>query len=260
MESLPSTPSNSDSSLTVARAMEIKAIEAKQAVMAKLAASAPMEISGREIAQREDLKEYRKNALEYGKALRGEYTNKDTGEKIMLTSSKDNGGLQEILHHDYKDKEHLQSIAAIPQIIENSIFIDEIGNESLDRPNIKSFRYYASGLKIGGVDYTVKSVISEVEDGSRYYDHKLTSIEKGRLADLINKSPDNSRRISSQPLPSDDLFSAHKDKRLISILQAPIAFKDVKNIKDATKWERRADGEWHHVEREMLTWARREIL
>jgi hypothetical protein len=36
-------------------------------------------------------------------------------------------------------------------------------------------------------------------------------------------------------------------------LQAPIAFKDVKNIKDATKWERRADGECHHVEREMLT-------
>jgi hypothetical protein len=176
-----------------------------------------VEISGRKIAAGEDLRELKSNALEYGKALRKEYINRDTGEKTALTSSKDNGGLQEILHHDYKDKEHLQSIAAIPQIIENSIFIDEIGNENLDRPNIKSFRYYASGLKIGGVDYTVKSVISEVADGSRYYGHKLTSIEKGKLVDLVNKSPDNSRRRSSQPLPSDDSFSGYKDKRLISI-------------------------------------------
>ncbi|MDR0713817.1 MAG: hypothetical protein LBF89_06125, partial [Bacteroidales bacterium] len=210
---------NSPESNKFAENNEVNGNEEKKKRIEKLRNSSPIEITGEEITPSEDLKQYKANALEYGKSLRGEYINKDTGERITLTSSKDNGGLHEILHHDYKDKEHLQSIAAIPQIIENSIFIDEIENTNPDRPNIKLFRYYASGLKIGGVDYTVKSVISETTDGNRYYDHKLTSIEKGKLIDLIDKSPDNSRRISSQPLSSDDLLSDHKDKRLFSILQ-----------------------------------------
>jgi hypothetical protein len=81
------------------------------------------------------------------------------------------------------------------------------------------------------------------------------------------KSSNNSRRISSQPLSSDDFSKAlfdeaarltspprhqrdflndYKDKRLISILQAPISFRDKKNIKDATGWERGAGGEWQY--------------
>ena len=81
-------------------------------------------------------------AQERTENLRSEYTNKDTGETISLTAGNSRGGIREILQNDYKDVEHLQSIAAIPHIIENSIFIDEQPNEDLERyPGVKSFSY-----------------------------------------------------------------------------------------------------------------------
>lgn len=99
----------------------------------KLRKSENVSITGKEIEPSEDLKQYKKNALEYGKTLRGEYTNKDTGETISLTGGNKRGGIREILQHDYKDVPHLRSIAAIPQIIENAVFIDELPNNDVEK-------------------------------------------------------------------------------------------------------------------------------
>jgi hypothetical protein len=160
-----------------------------------------------------------KNAIEYGKTLKDKYINSDTGKTVLLTSSKKNGGLYEILQHDYKDKEHLLSIAAIPQIIEKSVYIDTVKNEdTVKHPNVLSYDYYLCGLNIGTEEYTVKVVISNLKDGSRYYDHKLTAIENGRLIDIINKVSESSVSISSQT-PDTNTLSDVKDKRLLSILQ-----------------------------------------
>jgi len=179
----------------------------------KLRDSEPIEITGKEITPSDDLKQYKKNALEFGKSLRGTYRNEDTGEKIDLTGGNKRGGIREILQHDYKDIEHLQSIAAIPQIIRKSIFIDELPNEDKQHyPDVKSFRYYVCGLKIGGKDYTVKAVVAEQNNGNRYYDHRLTDIEKGKLLSII---PTIQKAGIDGNLPN----SAYKDKRLISILQ-----------------------------------------
>ena len=172
-----------------------------------------MEITGNEIAPGDDLKQYKKNALEYGKNLRGEYTNKDTNTPISLTGGNSRGGIREILQHDYKDKEHLQSIAAIPRIIEDSIFIDELPNEDVGKyPGIKSFSYYVCELKIGGSNYTVKAVIANQYNGIRYYDHRLSSIEKSELLSIIPT-------IQKAGIESNPLLSNFKDKRLFSILQ-----------------------------------------
>lgn len=172
-----------------------------------------MKITGEEIEPNSDLKQYKKNALEYGKNLRGEYTNKDTGETIALTGGNSRGGMREILQHDYKDIEHLQSIAAIPQIIEKAIFVDEAPNEDAERyPSVKSFRYYVCGLKIGNTYYTVKAVVAVQNNGDRYYDHKLSSIEKGKLLSII---PTIQKAGIENNLPP----SVGKDKRLLSILQ-----------------------------------------
>lgn len=55
-----------------------------------------------------------------------------------MTGGNSRGGIREILQHDYKDVEHLQSIAAVPQIIENSVFIEELANEDLEKyPGVK---------------------------------------------------------------------------------------------------------------------------
>lgn len=194
----------------------------KEERIEKLRESKPVEITGEEITPSDDLKQYKRNALEYGKKLRGVYTNEDTGEPIELTGGNRRGGLREILQHDYKDKEHLQSIAAIPQIIEKAIFIDELPNEDRKNyPGVRAFRYYVCGLKIADVDYTVKAVIAEQNNGERYYDHKLTKIEKGKLLSIIPT-------IQKAGMDSDLPRSVGKDSRLLSILQV----KDEKKPND----------------------------
>ena len=194
----------------------------KEERIEKLRESKPVEITGEEITPSDDLKQYKRNALEYGKKLRDVYTNEDTGEQIELTGGNRRGGLREILQHDYKDKEHLQSIAAIPQIIEKAIFIDELPNEDRKNyPGVRAFRYYVCGLKIADVDYTVKAVIAEQNNGERYYDHKLTKIEKGKLLSIIPT-------IQKADMDSDLPRSVGKDSRLLSILQV----KDEKKPND----------------------------
>lgn len=179
----------------------------------KLRESEPVEITGEEITPSDDLKQYKKNALEYGKSLRGEYTNKYTGEKISLTGGNSRGGIREILQHDYKDIEHLQSIAAIPKIIENSVFIDELPNEDADKyKGVKSFSYYVCGLKIGNENYTVKAVIANQSNGERYYDHRLSRIEKGELLSILPT-------IQKAGIEGNTPLSDLKDKRLLSLLQ-----------------------------------------
>lgn len=182
----------------------------KAARIEKLRDSKPIDnITGNEIEASEDWEQYKKNALNYGKMLRGEYTNKDTGAKISVNRQ----GIKEILHHDRGDAVHIQSIAAIPEIIENSIYIETIANEDTKKnPDIKEYQYLVSGLKLGNIDYTVKSVIGVDRKGNRYYDHALTQIEKGNLLDEL-------ARITSPASQKANPLSDIKDKRLLSILQ-----------------------------------------
>ncbi|MBO8438504.1 MAG: hypothetical protein IAC54_06365 [Bacteroidetes bacterium] len=106
---------------------------------------------------------------------------------------------------------HLKSLAVTPQLIENAIFIDELPNEK-GNGKYDSYRYYVCGLKIGGVDYTVKVTIG-VKQGKRYYDHSLTEIEKGNLYEIAN----GFTSTGGAPVPSS---AEYKDRRLVSILQA----------------------------------------
>ena len=266
--------------LAVARKMEADFKE-RPARLERLRNVKPVVITGREIEPSDDRRTYINNAFEYGKSLRGQYVNKDTGKTVELSRS----GLKEVLHHDTKDNEQIQSIAAIPQMIENSVYITTIPNTD-SRSSADSFDYYVTGLKIGGVDYTAKIVVANI-DGKRYYDHKLTDIEKGNLIDLINKAPDSasnstssessakSGEISSDPIripnlnqeqktifaesgdvtnpienPQSDAgkqttLSDIKDKRLLDILQTSDK-ENAKRIKLATGWERGADGKWRY--------------
>lgn len=174
----------------------------------KLRKSKPIKITGEEIVPSSDLKVYKKNALEYGKSLRREYTNKDTGELVSIGKN----GIKEVLHHDFKNIEQLQSVAAIPQIIEKSIYIDSMPNND-SKVDAEKFDYYVCGLNIGEVNYTVRSVFVTLKDGTRYYDHKLTKIEKGKLLDsLFGTTPGFNQETS--------LASEYKDTKLISLLQA----------------------------------------
>jgi hypothetical protein len=180
----------------------------KAARIEKLKKSKPIEITGNEIETNEDVKIYRDNAKKYGLALRGEYINADTGNIISLSK----GSIKEVTSHDVSN-EQLQSVAAIPQIIENSIYIDTAENaEKGKHPDVVSYDYYVCGLKIAGVDYTVKAVVANSTTGERYYDHKLTQIEKGELISLT-------AGITNPGNENNSPLSQVKDKRLVSILQ-----------------------------------------
>ncbi len=196
-------------------------IGAKELRIQKLRDSEPIRISGTEIPSSEDLKQYKKNALEYGKTLQGTYTNKDDGTTIQLQRGRKNGGVREVLQHNYKDIPHLQSVAAIPQIIENSIYIDSRENQDRAKnPDVSEYRYYVCGLKIGKEDYTVRSVVAVDKNDNRYYDHKLTDIEKGKLLDYLNQEALYNVGFGTTPSTklTTDIFIG-KDTVLKSILQ-----------------------------------------
>ena len=213
----------------------------------KLRESKPVVITGREITPSDDLKQYKKNALEYGKKLQGTYTNEDTGISIQLQRGRHNGGINEVLQHNYKDIPHLQSVAAIPQIIRKSIFIDsEENNDKEKNPSVSEYQHFVCGLKIGNVDYTVRSAIAVDNNGNRYYDHRLTEIEKGKLLSIL---PTIQKVGTEGNLPNDSGFdttsstklttanlSVGKDKRLLSILQT----KDKENANNE-KYSLRVD-------------------
>ena len=180
--------------------------ESKSERIEKLRESKPVEITGDEYKgkyelNRESAKEWLKNNL------RGEYRIKDTGETVELRKD----GIQKVTSHSMGNEAHLKSLAAIPQMIENSIFIDEVPNEK-NNGKYDRYRYYVCGLKIGGEDYTAKITIG-VKGGYKYYDHSLTQIEKGSLLDNIDA-------LSTTYDDKGTTFSSvGKDSRLLSILQ-----------------------------------------
>ena len=180
----------------------------------KLRESKPVVITGNEYKGKYELN--RESAQRYLlDKLRDDYVIKDTGEKVSLSKK----GAKKVTAHSMSNEAHLKSIAIIPKLIENSIFIDE---QPAYKKNAQfdSYRYYVVGLKLGGVDYTARLTIG-VKNGKSYYDHYLTKIEKGNLIDLINQS--DSQKQSFKPTEgapnTSDALSGGKDTKLISILQ-----------------------------------------
>lgn len=199
--------------------------EAKKARIEKLRESKPVEITGNEYEGKYKLD--RDSAKAWIKDnLRGEYINKDTGDKIEVRKD----GAQKVTSHSMGDEAHLKSLSAIPNLIENSIFIDEILNEK-DNGKYDSYRYYVCGLKIGEVDYTVKVTVG-VKGASKYYDHALTEIEKGNLIDNIDA-------LSTTFDNNKNALSTIKDTKLLSILQT-----NEQKIYDTTGWRKDGNGNW----------------
>lgn len=175
----------------------------KAARIEKLRHSEPITVSGNEYQGKYELNS--KSAENYLiNSLRGKYINKDTGNVINITRAS-----RKVAHHDADNEVHLKSIAYIPQMIENAIFIDEVFNEKGTK--FDSYRYYVVGLKIDNVDYTVKLVIGQ-KNGESYYDHALTEIEKNSLLNLTDG-------VKADVSDKEAAISFVKDKRLISILQ-----------------------------------------
>lgn len=178
----------------------------KAARIEKLRNSKPVTVSGNDYQGKYELNG--KSAAEYIISnLRGGYANIDTGNVINISRK----GAFKVTHHDVENQAHLKSVAYIPQLIENAIFIAEEPNTK-NKNGFDSYRYYVVGLNMDGTDYTAKLVIG-IKNGEAYYDHSLTQIEKSNLIESID---DIKRSFADNEAAQ---YSTVKDKRLISLLQ-----------------------------------------
>lgn len=205
------TPNGADTNLTTKQWAQVRTRAFKEwfgdwekaARIEKLRNSEPVTVSGSEYQGKYELSS--KSAEDYiVNSLRGEYTNKDTGNIVNITRAS-----RKVAHHDAENDIHLKSIAYIPQMIENAIFIDESPNEKGTK--FDSYRYYVVGLNIDGVDYTAKLVIGH-KNGESYYDHSLTEIKKNNLLNLTDG-------VKADVSDKEAALSTVKDKRLLSLLQ-----------------------------------------
>lgn len=153
------------------------------------------------------------------------FTIKDTNEKFKFNFA----GIKESSHHNLFQKGHIEGIANISEIIENSYFIRTENNEDNRKPELKAFHYYTSGIKIDGEDFTAKVVFTERKDGQFYYDQSLSTIEKGYL---INNLFEKNKLEAVNPINRRDSFefdrqlgnkssNEYYDKRLIRLCQVP---------------------------------------
>ena len=172
----------------------------------KLRAARPVEIGENDYNGLYELNA--KSAREYVlKKLRGrKYVNADTGDEIEIGQV----GARKLLSHDRYNKDYLRSFVAIPQMIENAVYLGEEPNEK-GNGKYDKYRYYACGLKIGGRDYTARLTIGESE-GKWYYDQALTQIEKGDLIKRLLTLNSRVRPLTGSP-------NGFIDNRLISLLQ-----------------------------------------
>lgn len=111
-----------------------------------------------------------------------EFVNEDTGNFYTLGKT----GRQKLLSHSRNNEAYLKSLFFLPEIIRKSIFITE---EEARKNNSKysRYRYYVSGIKLDGIDYTAKSVFGLNSNGTWVYDQELSEIEKGALIGMRTK-------------------------------------------------------------------------
>lgn len=149
--------------------------------------------------------------------------NNDSNRDFVLKTST----IDEIDRHNLFERGHLEAIRSIAKLAENSIFIGAEENEDNRDPRLKKFLYFSSGIKIDNENYTAKSVFVVTDTNELYYDQSLSTIEKGRLIDIIQQK-NKLETISSQKKARNSLEllenkspSEYYDKRLINICQVP---------------------------------------
>lgn len=187
--------------------------ELKRAQIAKLRNSEPVTVSEDMIPRGVDLNDRKAVKAALKESVRGEVTNQDTNNVISVYKD----GINEVTAHGMKVPAHVKSLFAIPEMLRKSIFIGEKSNEK-DHTDFDKYQYYVCGMKIDGEDYTAKIVVG-VKGENRYYDHRLTQIEKGKLLDSLNGLSD-----------SETVKEAPSNERKGTTLESLLQVSDSKNI------------------------------
>lgn len=109
------------------------------------------------------------------------YINKDTGNKIALSSK----GINKSLSNKAKNKSvnreaHIKAIGKLPAIIEESI-LDEVHPDKNGSKDVKEVQRYYGTISLNGELYrvktTVKKVVANREDKNKYYSLEIQEME-----------------------------------------------------------------------------------
>ena len=168
------------------------------------------------------------------KFLNTPFENLDTNESMIFVN---NAKIQETTSHHIKDAGVIESIYHLPELIKNGILIQETLNEDKEKhPEIEKYQYLINGFKVEDEEYTAKTVISIDKQGRKFYDQRLSSIEKGNLIDLLKKESDskNFSRLTKSGEFETALYNY--DTRLFRVCQIP-QFNFLERNEVTGKWQ-----------------------
>lgn len=168
------------------------------------------------------------------KFLNTPFENLDTNESMIFVN---NTKIQETTSHHIKDAGVIESIYHLPELIKNGILIQEILNEDKEKhPEIEKYQYLINGFKVEDEEYTAKTVISIDKQGRKFYDQRLSSIEKGNLIDLLKRESDskNFSRLTKSGEFETALYNY--DTRLFRVCQIP-QFNFLERNEVTGKWQ-----------------------
>jgi hypothetical protein len=159
--------------------------------------------------------------------LRKSYTNQNTGDEIIISRN----SAKEIAGH-YSDSEAYQkSIAHIPQIIENMLFLEKRKAEE-EGAKFDEYLYYITSIKIDGKPHTILSTAGyKLKQGKVYYVQNVfegtpkevfakakneVNIKYKRLNEILNEKrqlepiPDQNQRV---PTASNSKYNNFSEKK-----------------------------------------------
>lgn len=168
------------------------------------------------------------------KFLNTPFENLDTNESMIFVN---NTKIQETTSHHIKDAGVIESIYHLPELIKNGILIQETLNEDKEKhPEIEKYQYLINGFKVEDEEYTAKTVISIDKQGRKFYDQRLSSIEKGNLIDLLKRESDskNFSRLTKSGEFETALYNY--DTRLFRVCQIP-QFNFLERNEVTGKWQ-----------------------
>ncbi|WP_420267037.1 hypothetical protein [Candidatus Magnetominusculus dajiuhuensis] len=124
----------------------------------------------------DEIWEARKKAYKWaGENIQGKsLVNKDTGWGIDITGK----GIKKVLSGErLVPIDHIETVRAIPEMIENAVKVESRPDRD-NNPHIKNIHIFCAPLEIDNRLYRVTLTVKETKYGRRYYDHRLTEIEK----------------------------------------------------------------------------------
>jgi len=111
--------------------------------------------------------------------LRGKIKNLITGDYITLSKQSS----QKLASHFKDGKEYQKSLAHIPKIIENMLFLEEMKPDK-ENASFDKYSYYITKVNIDGESHTILSTVGSVEQ-KIYYDQ---NVFKGTMQEVFARA------------------------------------------------------------------------